>query len=1166
MAKEQDKNSKKKKGHSRSIIFGIIIGICCSAISLAIGFTNVITRMELSSLNYRFQNRPEINLAPEVGYVNLDNASCDLAGSWPWSRNYHATLVNTLTFYNAQAAGYDVFFSEVSNPVSPPHMKITDDTTEDELMEIAETLYRDHDETFKESLETSNVFLGEFLKSPEQNGVSKDPKDIADYIKEHRPLLDKAKTESIELVEEHNTFSYKKNTRWDYDLEKTVEAVAPIKKLGEAARGTGFEQIIPDNITGTVYEYPMFLEYDNQVHPALGLLIVSKILGIDFNETQVTDSHFIFTTTKPFGEFQPGTFSVPINKKMRMMMNWSGPYFETFFHINFKMLSFYHAYNESKRIVKDKKPDFKNALTTIDFISQTIQNENWVPKEEAPTIATEIVLAQLVSDLKNEKRDVIISKLKQLNLDPKIYEKVTDSILLSKEVIANLNSGDLSFIKDNMSKPEYLNFRSGLYSKDKYPGLSAKHQSEIVRNILAFKSWGKLELVAPYYFPPCLHSHVNGELKDISPTMINQKVFMIGLEGEGTIDLNPQPYEKSCAMVALHANAINTFLTQQFIGFKNSTQTIIISLIIALMVGIYSQLLSTKFSFPITLIILGIYAYYCQSAFNADGTWVEFVTPALAMIITYFMSVGLQLYLAFKEKQKMKGMFGKMVSPDVLKVMSDNPDLFSLTGKRQACTSYFSSMENFAAINKGVTPQEMTSLLSDYLTPASQIITSYTGYIDKYEGHIIMADFGVPIPTLDHTQQCLYSSIETQVDLEAFKTYIYSRFGKKVNTSMGVNTGFVSAGNMGSDRKMQYTIMGDTVNTAARFRPANWIYDYLGSIIIGEMTYPVVKDIVEVRNLDKLLLKGKLKPVNIYEVMGWNRENYLATRGQIDVTETLQMCWAKHCPPEKIYGYGKMYAHQFERTEHPLCTEISAFFKSKIDISAQLTGISIKQQIMNTKNNFYEYRNFYQQVTSNEIPVIPSGPWKEKLKEWGENIEHALKNIDDNFQNNIDAEQSHRDLTEILEKVEALDERLEFSISLCPELDKIWDNIREFVSSDFTLDEENYGDKYTTLYQTYENDALAFVETVSPRMEEYHQMMALIGSRTEKESKGCEIYEEALQLHWDRKWDDSIARFNDVLEYLPNDKAALSFIKRVKNYKVKPPGDDWQGQFAQTKK
>ncbi|MBF0198275.1 MAG: CHASE2 domain-containing protein [Planctomycetes bacterium] len=1161
------KSKAKGKNHLSLVFWGIIIALACTSGSWLFSFVPFMQKVELLSLDFRFQTRKPVECIPHLGYVNMDNESCDLAGEWPWKRKYHVAMVKTLAFYGARAAGYDVFFAEnsgINNEITSVNFEALDETTAGQLPEM---IFRDYDEEFRQALvESDIIYLGEYLVGPEQVNVENTPEGIRKHIKE-KIKISAEKALAIKAAQK-DAFSANINPVWENHVTKTVDITAPIEKLSLASKGVGFEQIIPDDITGTVYEYPMFLEYDGHIYPALGLLMVADVLGIDLSQIHCEPGkYFEFETTKAFGEYGPGKFRVPINEKLRLLMNWSAPYFDTFFHINYKQLSYFYAWTESKRILRGIDVNLENAAEVKAYLENIIINKNWVPGEMAGEIAQELTLASIAMKTQESELEVAAQALKDIfeaELDQ--VKKVFSGVFLSKKVLKNATEADVSEALAQMHTHDYLEFRQDLYDQAQYGAVDAKHQKEIARNILAFKARDEIEEVSPLYFPPCQHTHADGKVVDLSPTMLKDKIFMIGLEGEGTIDLNPQPYQEACAMVALHANAINTFLTRQFLSFPDKNKPLFITLILTILVAVVTQLSPNRISAPFFLLVLGGFIYYSYDQFSSHGKTLITVYPLVGIVSAYLITVGLQLYFEFLEKQKVKGMFGKMVSPDVLKVMSDDPDMFSLTGKRMPCTSYFSSMENFPAISKGVTPQELTGLLSNYLTPASQIVTSYSGYIDKYEGHIIMADFGVPIKNSEHQLQCLYSSIEQQLDIVAFRHYAKARFGKDVNTSMGVNAGFVSAGNMGSDRKMQYTIMGDTVNTAARFRPANWIYDQLGSIIIGEMTYPVVQDIIESRLLDKLLLKGKLKPVNIYQVLGWDPETYMKTRGQQDVTETIRMCWAKHCPPEKIYGYHLHWQKQFERRSHPLCEKLSHFFESKINYAAELTEIDMKNQILGNYLNYKEVEQHFAEITGKNLPDIPVGPWEEVLAKWFEELEFELNMLDENFKGNLEAEKLHRDLTEVHEKVDALNDRLKWNEPIHPLLDQAWENIRAYISSDFHGDEEEYDEKYEEVYARYESDANKLVDEVSVKMDEYHEMMSLVGSRTDDEIKGCEIYEQALELQWQRKWDESIAKFNEVLTYLPKDKAALSFIRRLQAYKEAPPADDWQGEFKQTKK
>lgn len=1159
MAKDKaSKKNKKYKALGQKLLSGLAIGLICAALVLLLSLTGFIRRLELISLDWRFMQRDPIVKLPEVGYVNLDNASCDMVGQWPWDRKYHGALVKTLNFYGARAAGYDVFYIEPSGEnVTPPTLF----DVQGGGTELLDDMFRNYDGEFEKALaESKIIYLGEFLITPNQVNKKNTPEAIRVYIAKDKENWNDVKKDSMaESIKQ--TFDapdfIDKSVSWG------VEVQAPLGHLARAAAGLGFEQIIPDESTGTVYEYPMFIHFDGNVYPALGLKIVADILGIDFASLRgEPGSHIELDATRDFKDYKAGPLRIPVNGNIRLLMNWSGPYFETFFHISFKQLSYWYAANTLKEKTRNSPVTPSNVQDVTAKFEEHLLREKFVPAGQARPLAEEIALASLYSN------HLGMSDAELLALAPKDVaaqkaELVLQGLRLAEALAKGASPEQKRYVAEHLASPHHLDIPGWAPDTAGYPALNADHQREIARNVLALSD--DLTRVSPLYFPPALETQNDGKIIPLSPTMLKDKILMIGLEGEGTIDLNPQPYEKACAMVALHSNAINTLLTRQFLQFSKPYETWIAVFACGLLVGLASHLMSGVVSFVFMLLLAALYGWFTIYSFDSLGKHVEIVSPYASLILTYFVSMGVQLYLAFREKQKVKGMFGKMVSPEVLKVMSDNPDMFSLSGRRQACTSFFSSMEGFAKMAEGVTAQELPRLLGHYLTPSSQIITSYEGYIDKYESHIIMADFGVPIPDELHPTKCLYAAVEQQLDINSFKKYAYARFGKEVVVSMGVNTGFVSAGNMGSERKMQYTIMGDTVNTAARFRPANWIYNQLGSIIIGETTYPIVKDEVEVRMLDKLLLKGKLKPITIYQIMGWKRERYLELRKHVDVAPTLKTCWTR-LPAEKIFGYHLSWGSYADKADSELAREISQFFGGHLGAAAKLLELEVKAESMETCLNYRAESERHAKVLGRPLADIPKGDWDARLENWSKQLHEVLEELEPKRLTDPEIQKLYLNLDDVHGKVDALLHRLRLQNELQPDIDASWDRIREYIATSFNTDNKDYRGLYAQEFAKYEQPALAFAEKIAARREEYHEMMSHVGSRSSAQVKGCEVFGKALSLYWNRDWDAAEKKFGEVLQHMPGDNAAQCFIDRVKTYRDNPPKPTWQGEFVQTKK
>ena len=237
-------------------------------------------------------------------------------------------------------------------------------------------------------------------------------------------------------------------------------------------------------------------------------------------------------------------------------------------------------------------------------------------------------------------------------------------------------------------------------------------------------------------------------------------------------------------------------------------------------------------------------------------------------------------------------MFGTMVSRDVLRYLEANPESFSLRGERAEATMFFSDVAGFTTISEQMQPEQLTNLLNHYLTPMTDIILAHGGYVDKYEGDAIMAEWGIPFRTDDHAVNACLAAIEQQACLARLRPTLKKEFGHELYVRMGINTGTVTAGNMGSDMRFSYTVMGDAVNFASRLEPIN--KEYGTQILIGEATAHAARDFIEVRYLDKIVVKGKTKPVKVYELLG-KRGSLSEDRQKVVslYTEALHLHWER---------------------------------------------------------------------------------------------------------------------------------------------------------------------------------------------------------------------------------------------------------------------------------
>jgi len=261
----------------------------------------------------------------------------------------------------------------------------------------------------------------------------------------------------------------------------------------------------------------------------------------------------------------------------------------------------------------------------------------------------------------------------------------------------------------------------------------------------------------------------------------------------------------------------------------------------------------------------------------------------LSVMIIYPILTMIKFWQEELQKKRVRDMFGTMVSTTVLHYLENHPGSFSLSGQKREATIFFSDVAGFTTISETLEPEQLSNLLNGYLSPMTSIIMDHGGYVDKYEGDAIMAEWGVPYPVSDHATQACLAALEQQQKLEELRPALKAKYGKEIRVRMGVNSGTVTAGNMGSDKRFQYTVMGDAVNQAARFEPAN--KDYGTQIMIGETTYEEAKASIEVRLLDKLIVKGKTKPICVYELLA--RKGHLS-EGKRKVVDCYEKGLALH--------------------------------------------------------------------------------------------------------------------------------------------------------------------------------------------------------------------------------------------------------------------------------
>jgi len=314
--------------------------------------------------------------------------------------------------------------------------------------------------------------------------------------------------------------------------------------------------------------------------------------------------------------------------------------------------------------------------------------------------------------------------------------------------------------------------------------------------------------------------------------------------------------------VEVHANVINTILQKKFI---RSTSPIINRLIIFLG-GVLVTLLSLRLSplkgaLSVSLIVL---LYLVTSIWLfARGILLTTTAPVLTFGGVFISQVVFKYFTEEREKRRIRGMFQKYVSPDVVEKLIQDPTKLTLGGEKRVLSVLFSDIRGFTSISEKLVPEEVLSQLNQYLTAMTAVVLRNGGMLDKYVGDAIMAVFGAPLELENHALAACRTALDMMEELRSLQEGWQDESKPILDIGIGIHTGEMVIGNVGSPKRMDYTVIGDNVNLASRLEGVN---KELGThIIISESTYELVKGHIAVRGLGEVKVKGKEKQVAIYE-------------------------------------------------------------------------------------------------------------------------------------------------------------------------------------------------------------------------------------------------------------------------------------------------------------
>ena len=354
---------------------------------------------------------------------------------------------------------------------------------------------------------------------------------------------------------------------------------------------------------------------------------------------------------------------------------------------------------------------------------------------------------------------------------------------------------------------------------------------------------------------------------------LKDKIVLVGATVSELHDLFSTPFyiaggETLTPGVEIHANFIQSVIDQNFISEVNYFVVYVLAFLFALAIAYLIKKSKPWIGVSSAVAIGVVYFFVNIMLFTAANILMNFIAPMGAIGLAF---VGCNVYQYFseeKEKLHIRSVFKHYLAENVVDSVLKDADGLSFGGQRRYLTVVFSDIRAFTTYSEKYTPEEVVSALGEYLTEMVDVILKFGGMLDKFVGDEIMAVFGAPYYMEDHAVRACSTALEMGRSLDRLKEKWAQEGREGFNIGIGINTGDMIVGNLGSEQIFDYTVIGDAVNLGARLEGINKLYQTANKIIISEFTQNEIKDNFVTRELDSVRVKGKKKPVSIFELVG----------------------------------------------------------------------------------------------------------------------------------------------------------------------------------------------------------------------------------------------------------------------------------------------------------
>lgn len=886
----------------KKLLFSLAIILGLGLVFTLTGQFNAFEALDLRLYNalLHFKKDPPVN--DKVILAVVDDIDIEKFGDWPWRRNILADSLIRLKEFDTRVAVFDIEY------ISPSLQSVASDAenkicnkiyeaemlSEDLMRSIPKTLNQGYPRSelsnFTESLINENLFpMFSSLYEYVANNVSFDNDEYFGracqffgntFLTVNNQDLGYStfKQEDIDYIQQrfltYNVQDEKKYILRDneHTFKETYEGIGKgftpaLHSLISRANGVGFTNSNVD-IDGTRRGMELFYDYDGIF---LGQLVFSPLLNIFDTKECIRNKYELIVKNALFpGESTRRDIHIPLDKNGQMLINWQHEDYSDEKYFN--GINYEHIYT----------------INQLDFIEQNI-----------------FANLQLIQDqfvLFDEQGYPLDYVIESGNLLEK-YQEILDfkNYLLEQCTGFDVNSKPLKGITEE-EYSQYFGLRKSFFND--LTNFIQKNNIEVINQYLSKNHRVDLKTDFEELFKVIkedsdgynnLFAQLSNKFKDA--------YCIIGMTAASTTDIGAVPFNKQYANVGIHANIMNTILTESFITYKDWHWGLLASFIVALL-GLTVLLLSNSLQNIINGVLKLAVIFTFIILFVAFDIYVPMAGGVIGFCLVDFLVGVFRRYLASsKEKQFITKIASSFANKDTVEELRKNPEAFKTEGQKKNITALFSDIQKFSTFSESMSkifkedgPNKLIAVLNDYLGQMSNEILQNQGNIDKYEGDAIISMFGAPDPMNTHTKEewayrCLDSAIKMKKIEERFNkehSEIFHDYDVQteegiqkitlspLKTRIGINSGEAFVGLMGSKTesfsKLNYTMIGDCVNLAARLEGVNKVYNCW--ILCSEDTWNWANSgenegKIAVRALDKVRVVGRNTPVQLYNVIGF---------------------------------------------------------------------------------------------------------------------------------------------------------------------------------------------------------------------------------------------------------------------------------------------------------